>query len=169
MQFKQKLSYFPKGFTLIELLVVVLIIGILAAVALPQYQAATMKSRFTQLQTAGDSFIKSYYLYRLATGEDPKTFDQLDILPLDGTLSEDKLYVTSGDTYCQMYENAKQMICRKENTPDFVFFFPTYTAVGTRANKRFCRGFTELEKKVCLKLGATHEGDGSTYSNYILP
>jgi prepilin-type N-terminal cleavage/methylation domain-containing protein len=71
------------GFTLIELLVVVLIIGILAAVALPQYQKAVWKSRNTQLKMIAASVAQAMDAYHMANGVWPGNFDELDIdLPL---------------------------------------------------------------------------------------
>lgn len=81
---KEKQNKNNEGFTLIEMLVAVLIIGILASIALPQYRKSVEKSKASQALTLLQSLYQSAQVYRLATGNWPSDVEQLDIdIPAD--------------------------------------------------------------------------------------
>ena len=67
------------GFTLIELLVVVLIIGILAAVALPKYEIAVEKSRATEGITLARNIALANQAYYMANGTWAADINDLDL------------------------------------------------------------------------------------------
>ena len=73
-----------QAFTLIELLVVVLIIGILAAIALPQYQKAVMKARAMEAVGFIRTLRDAQKLYFLANGSFAQTWDDLAVEPFSG-------------------------------------------------------------------------------------
>ena len=72
----QRLKQQPKSrnaFTLVELLVVVAIVGILSAIALPNFLAQTDKAKATEAKTHLASTLKQAHAKFLEDGEDPES------------------------------------------------------------------------------------------------
>ena len=157
-----------KAFTLIELLVVVLIIGILAAVAVPQYQKAVWKSRATQLLTTVRSLANAQEIYKMASGDYSTAISELDIdfsslIPRNtATLGS---YVPSTDAV--RGDDWTEIIINRDNrftlsTAFFIagpykgagFFFPHYDEDNVLDKKIYCIERTDLitEGVFCTKL-----------------
>lgn len=79
-----------KGFTLIELLVVVLIIGILAAMAMPQYFKAVERSRMSEAVTLLGNIAQAQQRKYLQINRYAADYTALDVAPKGA----------SGHTYC---------------------------------------------------------------------
>jgi prepilin-type N-terminal cleavage/methylation domain-containing protein len=168
-----------QGFTLIELLVVVLIIGILAAIALPQYQKAVLKSRAAAALPMLKAIYQAEERYRLITGNHTTNFNDLDITignncTIYGNYSSCRINniqfeMNASDTYALLDGNY--------NTSSFGLAIITdengtvAKTSGGKATKGsiicYDRG-KSIYEKVCLALGAKDSFAWSGYKAHIL-
>ncbi len=151
-----------QGFTLIELLVVVLIIGILSAVALPQYTAAVEKARATEVVTLMAQAERAADMYVLEKGYPASGFVELvgDGGRTTGKLNIDieaALKCTKGDDMCESKDFSYDVYCgtsachwrAERNNESYEL-----SADRSRGGKweRLCYYYSKEGKPVCMGL-----------------
>lgn len=158
------------GFTLIELLVVVLIIGILAAVALPQYEKAVEKSRVAEANLILKSLADACSRYYLANPDGGCFWDTIDIslnLPEADFGPGNVANARQGKYFWYSLETSGDEIfgCRgnfdQEEDWDYCLYF-TYGKNPGEVLTRSCQGRNERGRKICASVcGRTPGGDGT--------
>lgn len=163
-----------KGFTLIELLVVVLIIGILSAVAVPQYRRAVNKTRGTMLMALMLQIYNSQEVYFAANGTYASSPDDLDVsLPAGGRpnangcltypnftccLCADKLNGNCIAQSCTLANRALMLGLYYQNTPHHGLFVCSDPFIGQN---------TQEVKPLCNSLGFVHDFGDSRWYKYL--
>lgn len=154
------------GFTLIELLVVVLIIGILAGVAIPQYEVAVKKSRLSANIPIVRTLADAEEAYYMANGAYTAFVTQLDVdMPtgceLEGGAWDSGFVRTSNGVVLDLLGIAGDTaayVQAKLPDGDASIVYRQYLQNSSYPSERHCIG----NAKVCKSMGGTllH---GSTY------
>ncbi len=143
------------GFTLIELLVVVLIIGILAAVAVPQYEKVVWKTRAAELRTVTRALATAQEAFFLANSTYPRKFDEVDLdipMPVKGRVSQCGLTTQDSrgnDRYELIVNNnfanggehflsSSMLITGPYKCGGFTFVHPLTKATGVQSGRMYC-------------------------------
>lgn len=158
----RNLQYFwrnKQGFTLIELLVVVLIIGVLAAMALPQYRVAVGMSRASTMYAFMRGVDQAQQAFYMANNRYATTFDSLSVGIPPGFTKTDEKTIRKGRMECWLmteHGNAEISIKCVEEIIGVVlekYHNQNYYLCWAATNK-------ELNKQICRNLSGKDEANG---------
>ena len=139
-----------KGFTLIELLTVVVIAGILASIALPQYQRAIEKSRAAQAITMGKTIIDAQNrLLDLAPDDSTDTRNALDVILTGGSWNTNDRTATVYTTDLFTYTLSNSGVIAERNGGSFSGYMLTFYnnrsgAQNTCSGNDFCSNMRSM-------------------------
>lgn len=105
-----------KAFTLIETLVVVLIIGILAAIAMPKYQYAVLKTKYHTIMDMAKAVKNAQEVYYLANGKYATHFSELDISVPNGATIGNFVGTNNGPSAANNLANYEAMFFDNNNS-----------------------------------------------------
>lgn len=160
-----------RGFTLIELLIVVLIVGVLVAVAVPQYEKSVMRSRMAETEVIMRSILPAVEEYCLTQGptSDPIDMSSLSIsYPVTDLGGMSAVFASSGISMTGLTGNCRYFLQNDVMSPVvFSYLFNTkmspsasldqlegavYAGLGINRNgTRICMPVTDPD--ACSKLG----------------
>lgn len=153
-----------KGFTLIELLVVVLIIGILAAIALPQYRVAVEKAKLTEAMIISRSIKQAQDRHYMENGNYADDFDDLDIHLPGSKLSAAVWKLPNGSRIMISDFPAYMHTADASNSITLVLPYEGHVYAWGGGWTCQAKQGNDVAQRVCLSLGGVKIDDSSSCS-----